>query len=334
MKWKDLRALRTQTQGLIAELNRIVSRRGSVYGEIRATTDALITSRAKAELGNTPLEKLRDATDTTIKIEYLKRAGYNSIGDLIGKPYQAIEKIPGISREVAQEIASIVGGMELAIKATTKVRLDIDNPTENEIKLIEEIKLLNEINSSASGKVAEFSELLTDLRSLEKPLAPASSLLGWFLRPHKKRDEAIAAFHELNRKLAAAQPILEAAHNVTEILNKPTPPREEALQDFAARSSDYYAKLEEVRDIPSTFKALTAFNQELLDRIEAEPFDTSLLKAADDGLGLAVRQDAALAAQVAAHAGTLGEVAHFVEVDGLGHFAFSFAVLRIAVVEL
>jgi len=52
-----------------------------------------------------------------------------------------------------------------------------------------------------------------------------------------------------------------------------------AVEDFKKRSSDYYAILEEVTNVRPNTAANRHFNQELLDKIQAQELDTSTIKA-------------------------------------------------------
>jgi SNF2 family DNA or RNA helicase len=107
---------------------------------------------------------------------------------------------------------------------------------------------------------------------------PLNSRFKWFFTSSDRKDLALEALSEITYLVGEPTTIalVEAARMGMDALEKRSA---QPVEEFRKRSSDYYAILEEVTNVRPNAAANSYFNQDLLDKIQAQDLDTSTIKA-------------------------------------------------------
>jgi SNF2 family DNA or RNA helicase len=107
---------------------------------------------------------------------------------------------------------------------------------------------------------------------------PLSSRIRWLFTSSEKKERALNALQQITYLVGEPTTIalVASARFGMNALEKRSP---QPVEDFKKKSSDYYAILEEVTNVRSSTTANRHFNQELLDKIQAQELDTSTIKA-------------------------------------------------------
>ena len=100
---------------IAANLERLLSQEQSLTTSAKNAASSAKESQVLLELAKLPLEKLRDATDETVRIETLRKYGYTNVGSVYNSTEIALEKILGISLEAAQSLKSLADQIYLAV---------------------------------------------------------------------------------------------------------------------------------------------------------------------------------------------------------------------------
>ena len=245
----------------------------------RASANKAKQSQVLEKLAQLDVEKLRDATEETIRVETLRKYGHNNIASIYHSSSQQLERIPGITGESAREIKSIADAMYTAIQQTISYGVDIKDLSPEDINVITNLQALDKIRSATRGTTAKMKPVAETLNTALAKTAPLKSRVRWLFTNSDNKQKALDALSTI--AVLIGDPItatlLESARQGLSALEKPqtTTP----VNDFEKRASDFYALLEDVTETKTSTLANRHFTQELLDKIESQELDTSSINA-------------------------------------------------------
>ena len=263
---------------IAANLERLLSQEQSLTTSAKNAASSAKESQVLLELAKLPLEKLRDATDETVRVETLRKYGYTNVGSVYNSTELALEKIPGISLEAAQSLKSLADQIYLAVAQSITYGIDLDDLSTADNKLIESLQGLEILRKGSKNSTAKMKPIVERIRGSLPKTAPLRSKFRWFFTSSSKKDNALSALQEISYVIGDPSTIalVEIAVTVLEQLESRS---NNSVDDFKSKASDYYAILEQVTNVRPNTDANRHFNQELLDRIEAQELDTSSIKA-------------------------------------------------------
>lgn len=280
----DRKAARTtvaQAQQLMDDAVRLVQSKANLIISIGLTSNQIAISKTMGKLQTIPIDVLKDATDQRLPVEVLIRAGFTNIYKVHRTTNEDLAKIKGVSLSSAAEIHAITGKILKAVETSTSTHIDIDNPSDAEFSLINQMVKLKALNDATKGSLKEFSVIAGLLRQDLNRTKPLLNRLKWVTTSSHKQAVALQSANRLAEQLTdpLTQSIASELPPLLAITYGDRQSDSELLSEFANNSSDYYALLDSLSDKPDTSKALRVLNRELVDRIEQQPFDSSLLKA-------------------------------------------------------
>jgi SNF2 family DNA or RNA helicase len=236
-------------------------------------------SQVLEQLAKLDVEKLRDATEETIRVETLRKYGHNNIASIHHSSEQQLERIPGITAESAHEIKSITDAMYTAIAQSISYGINFNDLSSSDIDLITNLQALEKIRSTTKGKTATMKPVAETINKALAATAPLKSRVRWIFTNSEGKQKALDALSTIAFIIGEPTTMLlvETAKNGLAAMEQPQ--QVQPLDDFSKRSSDYYALLEDVTDAKPSTIANRHFTQELLDKIESQELDTSTIKA-------------------------------------------------------
>jgi SNF2 family DNA or RNA helicase len=245
----------------------------------RASANKAKQSQVLEKLAQLDVEKLRDATEETIRVETLRKYGHNNIASIYHSSAQQLERIPGITGESAREIKAITDAMYTAIQQSISYGVDIKDLSPEDIDVITNLQALDTIRSSTRGATAKMKPLAETLNTALAKTTPLNSRVRWLFTNSDNKQKALDALSTIATVIGdpITVTLIETARKGLGALDKPqaTTP----VNDFEKRASDYYALLEDVTDTKTSTLANRHFTQELLDKIESQDLDTSKINA-------------------------------------------------------
>ena len=277
-KYKDFKAQLEHARKVAVELEEIAKLDESLVARTKGTLTKAKESLVLQKLAELPIENMKDATDSSLRIETLRKFGMTSVAAVYHSSEVQLERISGISMDSAKELKFIADQMYEAVSESISYGINVDSLTVDDLNLLENVQGLEGIRSRLRGNHTKIRPLVNTLNASLNSTKPLKSRFSWLLAGAEKRNRALDAIS--NIALVLGEPttgLLVGLAN--DALNhyensKPDP----AIEDFHKRSSDYYSTLEEV----SGYKPQLGqrhFNKELIDKIEAENLDTTLIKA-------------------------------------------------------
>lgn len=245
----------------------------------RASANKAKQSQVLEKLAQLDVEKLRDATEETIRVETLRKYGHNNIASIYHSSAQQLERIPGITGESAREIKAIADAMYTAIQQSISYGVDIKDLSPEDIDVITNLQALDTIRSSTRGATGKMKSLAETLNTALAKTTPLNSRVRWLFTNSDNKQNALDALSTIATVIGdpITVTLIETARQGLGALDKPqaTTP----VNDFEKRASDYYALLEDVTDTKTSTLANRHFTQELLDKIESQDLDTSKINA-------------------------------------------------------
>lgn len=280
-KFRELRDQVVSFAQLKSQVSKVISTQDELQASIASAIELHQESQVLAALEKLPLERIKDATETIIKLEYLRRAGFSTIADLQRASTGSIAAIPGISNEVAIEIKSLVNTMAKAISSSLGVSISAELDKKAEIGLIDDLENLKIVSEDLRGSKEKLPQLKAAIEDALNNSLVAHSRLRWWFAGKDKRAIALNAASNLQMFLVdpATATAIVAVNGVLSRLPFGKRKPEELKELFAKNSSTYYSLLEDVQGKPLSGATTSHFDAELIKRIEGHEFDLSLINA-------------------------------------------------------
>lgn len=278
--FQELRRLLQQATQIASDVSTVARREEKIVQETLATVDKSKELLVMQEMAKLPAEKLRDASETPIRVETLKRYGLTNMAAIHRASIVQLESISGISDEAAHLIKDLSQDFFDAISQSISYGMKADSLTSDDLEIITNLHNLQQIREATRGRSAKMAPVAKELQANIAKASPITSKFRWFFTGENKKRSALEALSHL-REMTEDSKTLELAAAAKSALRigliDQNP--EEATSDFEENASDYFSLLEDVTNSKPSTAANRHLNQELLDLIEAEDLDSSLIKA-------------------------------------------------------
>lgn len=182
-----------------------------------------------------------------IRIGAFKDNGYKTIWDLEGMSARQMDKIEGIGPKSAANAAYAVKDICKNVKSNIRIRVDVDNPTRDEQKLV---KLLYQAQAAKRlCNDAEYFYKDTHQRIVTaiSDTSPARNWLVWKLTSDEKKQFVLQKTEELTKfadevYLKGSESILKSEYAIKKA------DHDDYWKAFVDNSAGYYATLERIRN--------------------------------------------------------------------------------------
>jgi SNF2 family DNA or RNA helicase len=276
--FKDTKANLEQANQVLGDLERVIKEHETLITGAKAAASHAKESQVLLELAKLPVDRMKDATEETVRIETLRKYGFESVASIYNSSAIQLERIPGITLSAAQALKALADQMYQAVAQSISYGIDIDDLTRADTELIENLQGLDYLRAATKNSTSKMKPIAQTLRNSLSQTQPLNSRFRWFFTGSEKKERALNALQEITYLVGEPTTIalVEAARHGLSALEKRSP---QPIEEFKKKSSDYYAILEEVTNVRPNTAANRHFNQELLDKIQAQELDTSTIKA-------------------------------------------------------
>jgi SNF2 family DNA or RNA helicase len=278
INFKENQARLEQAAKIAQDLERVLKEQEHLISGTKAAASQAKESQVLLELAKLPIDRLKEATEETVRVETLRKYGFENVASIYNSSAIQLERIPGITLSSAQSLKALADQMYQAVAQSISYGIDIDDLTRADNELIENLQGLDYLRAATKNSTSKMKPIAQTLRSSLSQTQPLNSRLRWLFTGSEKKERAINALQEISYLIGEPTTIalVEAARYGLDALAKRSP---QPVEEFKKRSSDYYAILEEVTNVRPNTAANRHFNQELLDKIQAQELDTSTIKA-------------------------------------------------------
>ncbi|MCB0914696.1 MAG: DEAD/DEAH box helicase family protein [Actinobacteria bacterium] len=253
--------------------------RSRLEAEVGAGVLQLRAAAVQAELNAVPVDRLRDAGGSGLRLGALADHGFRTVGDVLRATPQQLTAVPGVGSQTAAAVMAGARRVWDSIAADVPVRLDPDNRTTAGTSLLGHLFLLDSIRVVEAELGAAPTRIVAELPALMHTAKPATSRVRWTFAGEQKKATAtqsvqtLGAWMEWCDRTGALATLTAAAHS-------PMPTPDEVWADFQHRPGHYYALIEQLAGVGSAgVETPGDLPDEVVAKIEAAELDTSALRA-------------------------------------------------------
>ena len=278
INFKQSQASLEQANRIAQDLERLLKQQEVLIRGTKTAATQAKESQVLLELAKLSVDRLKDATEETVRIETLRKYGFENVASVYNSSAIALERIPGITLVAAQSLKALADQMYQAVAQSISYGIDLDDLTRADTELIENLQGLDHLRVATKNSATKMAPVAEKIRTSLLQTQPLKSRFKWFFTGSEKKERALNALQEITYLVGEPTTIalVEAARMGLDALEKRSA---QPVEEFKKRSSDYYAILEEVTNVSPNAAANRHFNQELLDKIQAQDLDTSTIKA-------------------------------------------------------
>jgi SNF2 family DNA or RNA helicase len=276
--FKEIKEQVLAAQKIADELSKVAELDQSLVIETKKSISKAKESQVLQKLAQLPIENMKDATDKTVRVETLRKFGITSVSAVYLTSQSQLERISGISPESAIELKYIADQMFAAVSESITYGLKVDSLTADDLGLLEKVQDLEAVRSQLRGNQAKLQPIADGIKQSINSTKPLKSRFRWVLAGKAKRNKALNAISEIALYMGdpTTMVLSQLAKQAFDKFEEAQ--QTEAFKDFKNRASDYYAVLEDVGGSKPKIGALH-LDAQLIESIENQPLDTSLLKA-------------------------------------------------------
>ena len=278
INFKQSQASLEDARKIAQDLERLLRQQETLISGTKAAASHAKESQVLLELAKLPIDRLKDATEETVRIETLRKYGFQNIASIYNSSAIQLERIPGITLTTAQTLKALADQMYQAVAQSISYGINIDDLTRADTELIENLQGLDYLRAATKNSTSKMKPIAQTLRKSLIQTQPLNSRFRWIFTGSKNKERALDALQEISFLIGEPTTIaiVEAARFGLDSLEKRS---SKPIEEFKKRSSDYYAILEEVTNVRPNTAANRHFNQDLLDKIQEQEIDTSTIRA-------------------------------------------------------
>ena len=278
INFKQSQASLEQAKKIAHDLERLLKQEETLISRAKIAASQAKESQVLLELAKLPIDRLKDASEETVRIETLRKYGFQNVASIYNSSAIQLERIPGITLSAAQSLKALADQMYTAVAQSISYGIDLDDLTRADTELIENLQGLDYLRAATKNSTSKMKPIAQTLRNSLTQTQPLKSRFRWIFTGSEKKERALTALQEISYLVGEPTTIalIETARLGLDVLEKRS---SQPVEEFKKRSSDYYAILEEVTNVRPNTAANRHFNQELLDKIQAQELDTSTIKA-------------------------------------------------------
>jgi SNF2 family DNA or RNA helicase len=276
--FKSARAQLEQASVIARDLERVLAQQERLINETKAAASHVKESQVLLELAKLPIDNLNDATEETVRVETLRKYGYQTVASVYNSSAIQLEKIPGITLTSAQSLKALADQMYVAVAQSISYGFDLEDLSSADKELIGNLQGLDHLRTATKNSTSKMKPIAQNIKNSLPHTQPLKSRFRWLITSSTKKERALEALEQISYLIGDPLTItvIQAARMGLDTLEKKSDP---PVEEFKRRAGDYYAILEEVTNTRTNNAANRHFNQELLDKIDAQELDTSTIKA-------------------------------------------------------
>ena len=225
INFKANQASLTQANKIATDLERLLKQQESLISGTKTAASHAKESQVLLEMVKLPIDRLKDATEETVRIETLRKYGFQNVASIYNSSAIQLERIPGITLAAAQSLKALADQMYKAIAESISYGIDIDDLTRADTELIENLQGLDYLRSATKNSTSKMQPIAQTIRNSLKQTQPLNSRLRWLFTGSEKKERALNALQEITYLVGDPTTIalVEAARFGLDSLEKRSP---------------------------------------------------------------------------------------------------------------
>ncbi|MCH7231581.1 DEAD/DEAH box helicase [Glycomyces sp. L485] len=256
---------------------------GQLQQAVRSQIDVLNREQTGAKLANVPTADLRKIVGRDVRLGILEQAGYDTVAKIRGASHHQMLGVPGVGARTIEEVKAAADLLAQKIASETRFRFDPDRKDSRQTRLLATLAAQRSAEAAAGA-------LREPVRRYEHQMFPllagaenAGSRWTMFWSGRQRKTEAMSALVSLEAVVYGFE-TRSLVQSIDDALARCDPARrdpEELWREFKADAAAYNTAVAKITGSDTAdAEALEDFiSAELRQKIEAVPFDASLLKS-------------------------------------------------------
>lgn len=249
-------------------------------GVIRSAVGGMRRSKAMEQVSAIPVSKLRD-TAKGLRLESLERAGYRTVGHVLGASERQLQLVQGVGEATARQVIAAARQVLLASEEAVRLHLDVVARQADQTNLLVQLRRFDLTRRAADESEAMTAWLRTTVAPVALAARPASA--SWVRRTFRRssaKTEAALAAEQLLRLLA--EPALTQFRTfltaTAEEVNRPRS-ADEAWNDYENNAAQLLGVLGEIVEGHDDAANRGHLPAEIVERVQAMKLDLRFMKA-------------------------------------------------------
>ncbi|MGJ7905169.1 DEAD/DEAH box helicase [Actinopolyspora sp. H202] len=238
-----------------------------------------------ARLKDTPLDKLREAAGSRIRLDALERAGYRSVRQVLSARPEQLRRHPGVGEKTAAEALRAAKKVSDAAARETVFRFDPDSGDAEQAELLGTLRKLETAEATVDELGDSIDALTAELDSTRPVAGRAGSKLRMMFAGRAKKQDSLRALARLEDLLEQpwVERITDAARRAYEVAGRQN--AAESWRDYQQRAAVYNTLLSGITGVAETSEASARgfVTGEVEREAAAVELDTSLLHVVPRG---------------------------------------------------
>ena len=276
--YKEFRAQLERANQVFRQLDEVANLDESLSSRAKQNLSKAKEASVLIKLAELPIENMKDATESSLRVETLRKFGITTVAGIYHASESQLERISGISGETAKELKFVADQMYNAVAESISYGVKIDSLTVDDLNLLENIQGLEGLRKSLRGNHTKIRPLAKTLQESISAAKPLRSRVRWIFAGSENRNKALNAISNIAMVLGEPNTAMLASLANDAMNYMESKVNEPVTEDFKNRSSDYYSVLEDVSGV-KTKVGNQHLDDELIELIEGTSLDTSLINA-------------------------------------------------------
>ena len=182
INFKESQSRLQQANKIAQDLERLLKQQEGLISGAQAAASHAKESQVLLELAKLPIDRLKDATEETVRIETLRKYGFQNVASIYNSSAIQLERIPGITLSAAQSLKALADQMYQAVAQSISFGIDIDDLTRADTELIENLQGLDYLRVATKNSTSKMKPIAQTLRNSLSQTQPLNSRFRWFFR--------------------------------------------------------------------------------------------------------------------------------------------------------
>ena len=153
-----------EAKALAVDLELLLQAESELVGTTKKAASQAKSSQVLLELAKLPIDKLKDATEETVRIETLRKYGFTNVAAVYNSSATSLEKIPGISESSAITLKLLAEQMYEAIAQSIAYGINIDELTSTDTELLTSLQGLDQIRSATRNSISKMAPVVEKVK--------------------------------------------------------------------------------------------------------------------------------------------------------------------------
>ena len=151
INFKQSQASLEQAKKIAHDLERLLKQQETFISGAKAAASQAKESQVLLELAKLPIDRLKDASEETVRIETLRKYGFQNVASIYNSSAIQLERIPGITLSAAQSLKALADQVYTAVAQSISYGIDLDDLTRADTDLIENLQGLDYLRAATKN---------------------------------------------------------------------------------------------------------------------------------------------------------------------------------------